>query len=496
MTLAPGGFAWLLRHEVRLALRGTGRRTRWLARAGPLLLLAAVPAAIGIALAIGLASAVRRDPHVVAADTLLGPIGAGVGGLLVLMVSTAMVVVLRTFHDRGDLDLLLSAPLPPARVLAAKAVGVTITVAAPFVVLVAPFAVTSAGLGFPRWLGALAMVAVDATLATALAIALAGVLFDTIGPRRARVAVQLAAAAIGGTVFLLSQAQSLAPGLAHHLYAAVLRPWPAPLDWPARAAIGQPLPLAAMVALAVVATWAAARAGARHLAAASDTGARATTARTTVVRFRAGLTRIVVAKELRLIARDAELITQVALRLIYVIPMAALLVRGRHGVDPGPAIAAAATAFAGLLASSLAWIVVAAEDAPDLLAAAPRDPAAIGRAKLIAATLVPVALVAVAALAGAAAAGAWPAAVTLAMGMVAAVSAALLQAWFGRPALRSAFRRRQAGSFAVAVGEIVLAGAWSGTASLLVRGSVWALAPALLAGLIMAGAIEARAAGR
>ena len=492
MTLAPGGFAWLLRHEVRLALRGTGKR-RWLARAGPLLLLAAIPAAAGIALAVGLAAVTRHDRHdVPGLDAWLGPIGAGVVALLVLMLSTAMVAVLRTFHDRGDLDLLLSAPLPPARVLAAKAVGVTVTVAAPFVVLVAPFAVTSAVLGFPRWLGGLAIVGVDATLATAAAIGLVGLLVGTIGPRRARTASQLGAAVLGGAVFLLSQSQSLAPGLASRLYATIQRPWPSPLDWPARAAIGQPLPLAAMVALAVAAAWAAARAGARHLAAASDAGAHAATARTTVVRFRAGLTRIVVAKELRLIARDPELITQIALRLVYLIPMAALLARGRHGVDPGPAIAAAATACAGLLASSLAWIVVAAEDAPDLLASAPRDAASVGRAKLIAATLVPLVVVGIAALAGALTAAPRAGAVTLVMGTVAAVSAALLQAWFGRPAPRAAFRRRQTGSFAVAVGEVVLAGAWSGTANLLVRGSVWALAPALLAGLILAGAVEAR----
>jgi ABC-2 type transport system permease protein len=304
--------------------------------------------------------------------------------------------------------------------------------------------------------------------------------------------VQLAAAATGGAAFLLSQAQSLAPGLASRLFAAIQRPWPFPLDWPARAATGCLLPLAAMTAMAAAAAWAAALGGARHLAAASDGGATMTAARTTIVRFRAGLTRIIVGKELRLIARDPELITQVALRLIYVIPLAALLVRGRHGVDPGPAIAGGATAFAGLLASSLAWIIVAAEDAPDLLAAAPRDAAAIARAKLVAAVLVPLALLGVAALAAAVAAGARAAGVTLAIGAVAAVTAAQLQAWFGRPAPRAAFRRRQAGSFVVALGEVVLAGAWSGTASLLVGGSWWAAVPAVIGGAIMAGAIEAR----
>ena len=490
--MTPGGFGWLLRHELRLALRGTGARVAWRRRAGPLLLLAAVPSAIGVALAIGLAWAAHGGRAPPPSTAVVGVAGAAVAGLLVLMVSTAALAVLRTFHDRGDLDLLLSAPVPPARVLAAKAVGVAVTVATPFTVLFAPFALTSAVLGFPRWLGGLVMVGVDATLATALAIGFVGRLFGALGARRARVAVQLGAAAIGGTVFLLSQSQSLAPGLAGRLFAAVARPWPTPFDWPGRAALGAPLPLAAMVGLGAAALGLAARRGGRDLVAAGDPGGGAAAARTTVVRFHPGLTRAIVVKELRLIARDPELISQIALRLVYLIPLAALVVRGSHGVDPGPALAAGATASAGLLASSLAWLVVAAEDAPDLLAAAPRAVATIARAKLIAATLVPAAVAGAAALAAAATASAAAGAVTLGMGLVAAASAAQIQAWFGRPAPRSAFRRRQSGSFVVGVGEIVLAGAWSATATLLVRGSPWALAPALLAAMIVAGAIEAR----
>ena len=242
------------------------------------------------------------------------------------------------------------------------------------------------------------MVGVDATLATALAIGFVGRLFGALGARRARVAVQLGAAAIGGTVFLLSQSQSLAPGLAGRLFAAVARPWPTPFDWPGRAALGAPLPLAAMVGLGAAALALAARRGGRDLVAAGDPGGGAAAARTAVVRFHPGLTRAIVVKELRLIARDPELISQIALRLVYLIPLAALVVRGSHGVDPGPALAAGATASAGLLASSLAWLVVAAEDAPDLLAAAPRAVATIARAKLIAATLVPAAVAGAAAL--------------------------------------------------------------------------------------------------
>lgn len=496
VVLAPASFAWLLRHELRLALRGTGTRRRWLSRAAPLLLLAAIPVALGIAAAIGLALLTRDHPQPLSAHAvhqLRGFLGAGILGVLILMISTAALGVLRTFHDRGDLDLLLSAPLPPARVLGAKAVGVAVSVAAPFVLLTAPFALTSAVLGAPRWLGLVAMVAVDATLATAAGLVLVGATIAAIGPRPARVAVQLGAALTGAAAFLLSQAQSLAPDTGHRVIAALARPWPTPLDWPARAALGAPLPLAALTGLAAAAAWGSAGFAGRFLAA-SESGPRRAAPRTKAVRFHAGLTRIVVAKELRLIVRDPELISQIALRLVYLIPAAALLLRSGHGVDPGPAIAGGATAFAALLAASLAWIVVAAEDAPDLIAAAPHSAGIMARTKLIAACLVPVAFVAVAAAAAGivGAAPAWAAAVTLAIGTAAAITAALLQAWFGKPAARSAFRRRQQGSFVIGVGEIALAGAWAGTASLLVRGSAWAAAPAVLAGMIVAGAIEAR----
>ena len=488
--LTPGSFTWLLRHELRLALRGTGTRTRWVARNLPSILLATVPTIGGVALAYLLRDTGPFSDRAVA--RMLGFVGAGVVTLLVLMISTAAIAVLRTFHDRHDLDLLMSSPVPSATILAATAVGVAVTVAAPFALFVGPFALASAVFGEPRWLGGLVMVGVNATVATSIALGLTSLMFGAIGARRARTIIQLGAAVMGGAVFLISQLGNVSPALTHRLYLTVTRRWPSPLDWPARAAAGEPLPLAAMIAFAGLAAWSAARFGAHHLAASADTG---TSSRSVVragpVRFRTGLARIIVTKELRLIVRDPELITQIALRLVYLIPMAALVLRGRDGVDPGPAVAAAATAFAGLLASSLAWIIVCAEDAPDLLAAAPLAAATVERAKLVAACLAPVALIAVASAAIIGSAP-WAAAVTLVMGVVAALTAALLQAWFGKVQPRAAFRRRRSGSFVVGLGQVALAGAWSGTATLLAHGSIWTIAPALFGCMIMAGAIEAR----
>ncbi|MBV8973353.1 MAG: hypothetical protein JO290_13800, partial [Sphingomonadaceae bacterium] len=248
---------WLLRHELRLAVRGVAGHGPWIKRMGPRLLLAAIPLVAGIALAV--ANAGGRQPSSEALlDDLGGLIAAAVVLLGVLMISTAAAAVLRTFYDRHDLDLLLAAPVPPARVMAAKAVGVAVIVATPFLVVFAPYTITSALLGSPRWLAALAIVPIDATLATAAAMALTAGLFAAIGPRRARVAVQLIAAVTGGSIFLLSQVQSFSPEGAKSAFSVLSHRWAGPLDGLAQAAVGRPLPLLVLAALAALAFRAAA----------------------------------------------------------------------------------------------------------------------------------------------------------------------------------------------------------------------------------------------
>jgi ABC-2 type transport system permease protein len=148
-------------------------------------------------------------------------------------------------------------------------------------------------------------------------------------------------------------------------------------------------------------------------------------------------------------------------------------------VSPGR-LAAASVLFSALLASSLGWLTICGDDAPDLIAAAPVAPAQVLRMKVLAACVIPLGLVAL------------PVAVTLARDVraglialllcpVAAVLAALQQHWAGKPQSRKAFRYRQKGSLLLAVTEYAMAGAWSATAALLVAGSSWAAITATLA---------------
>ncbi len=486
---AVGSFGWLLAHEIRLALRSLGGGKGLFAKALPMILLALLPAIVGVPLAFAL----RSLPHGPPSPAALAIVGIALLGVTMLMLPNAAASVLRAFHDRNDLDLLLAAPVPPTRVLAAKSVGLYVGVAGPFVFLLAPFLIASAVLGHPRWLGGLAMILVVAVLATALAFVVARILYRLLGPRRARVVVQIGSGLLGAAVFLAVQARNIAPEQAARAADTLthLGAPPPPFDWPARAALGAPGPLLAMLGLGALGAWGAARIAAGVLAEPMSDAPRARVlADDLKPKFRSGLTRIVVTKELRLLARDPEILAKVTLRLVFLIPVMALVFRGADGFD-GARLASATTFFAGLLASSLAWLTIAAEDAPELLASAPVPGATVARAKRIAACAPPLVVAAVPAL-FAAARDPWAGLIAMTMAIIAALTGAALQQWYGKPAPRSTFMKRQRGAFATGLGEMLMAGGWAGTALLLARGSALAVLPALLAGGIFYAAADAR----
>ncbi|HEX7759069.1 MAG TPA: hypothetical protein VF459_06185, partial [Caulobacteraceae bacterium] len=162
-------------------------------------------------------------------------------------------------------------------------------------------------------------------------------------------------------------------------------------------------------------------------------------------------------KELRLLWRDAALLSQVFLRVLYLLPLAFIMLRnaGAHMTYALPAGAAALTFMTGQVSGSLSWVTVSAEDAPELLACSPTPISTLMRAKL-AAALTPVAVllvfplialiviapvVALAALAGCAAS---------------AVASSLINAWYNKPAKRADFRRRRAGSWLGALFQAVV----------------------------------------
>jgi ABC-2 type transport system permease protein len=475
--MTPGSVPWLVAHELRLWSRD-GRHIGWVGRAIAMFILLLLPIGIGIRLAFMVKGAPDLPPGA------LGPLNAASLALTLLMVSGASIYVMRSFHDRGDLDLLLSAPVPPARVMVAKSLAIHASVALPMLFLLSPFAIASALLGHPGWLGGLVMILVCAVVATSLAFVLVAALFRLLGPRRGRIMVQIGGGLFAASVAILAQVPNLAPRQWREVMKAVAVPPLPPFDVPARAALGAPLPLLLLIGLAVLAATAAARLAARRLMDNGPTTAVPVTRRHRNSRqFRAGSPMALLQKELRLLWRDAELLSSVALQMAYMVPAFALIFSGGE-ISPAR-LAAASVLFSGLLASSLGWLTICGDDAPDLIATAPVAPRLVLQMKILAACLIPLALVMIPL--AIVLANDWRAGlVALLLAPLAAALAALQQHWAGQPQNRKAFRSRQKGSLLLAVSEYVMAGAWSATAGLLIAGSPWAAATAVLALAVLA----------
>jgi ABC-2 type transport system permease protein len=142
---------------------------------------------------------------------------------------------------------------------------------------------------------------------------------------------------------------------------------------------------------------------------------------------------------------------------------------------------------AGQLAGGLAWLAISGEDAPDLVATAPIPPGFILRAK-VEAVLGVIAIVFAPLIAVLAFGSPWHALVASGGIIVATMSATSIQLWFRRQAKRSQFRRRQVSSRVATFAEAFASIGWAATAAVAAMSLVLAIAPALMALLVVAGA--------
>lgn len=479
---APGSLPWLVLHDVRVKARG--RQSRW-GRIIAMVLLAALPV-VGGAL---MAWRVRAGADLPLAA--LGYVSAVLLGMMLVMISSAYAHVLRLGRDRGELELLLTAPLPVARVVAARVAGVQAVVALPFLLLTAPFFLVSAVLGHVGWLAGPLVVICAALVATALALSIATLLDRLLGPALAKLAAQVAGVGLAGGVFALGQAPNFAPKWFNAQLAFFSQRPPAPFDLPAQAVFGRPLALIVVLGLAIAAVqfsvWLAAErleAAPADPTAAPSAPRRSGRGRSRAVRFGGSAFAVLFGKELKLLGRDPELISQIGQQLVFMVPILALIFT--DGEVTPVRLAAAGVFLSGALSSSLAWLVLCAEDAPDLIAAAPLRPGVAIRAKLTAALTPPLVMVAVLALIVLPKSPA-AVAVMLPMALVAGLASAAMQAWTQPPARRSAFRKRYRSSLLMAVGEFVLLGSLAAATRLLLMGSWWTLAALAVPALLLAG---------
>lgn len=467
--LRPGSFFWLLVHEVRMSIRSS-RRRRLNSVIG--LLFLAVYLVFGIFVGWSL-----RHVEIEAGPMLLT--GALVATILIMtfMTTQAMLGSQRTLYEAGDLDLLLSAPLPPRRVLGAKLCGIAASVMLSFAFLVLPMALPTALLGHPGLFGIPALLVAMALSAACLGLAIMLGVAAIAGPRGARTFGQIVAALLAGAVFLISQLISQQPGRrgggltlfrwfnARHIGESGLG------ALPGRAAFGDPVAILLLFGLGLAVFAATGFLFARtFLSSYQNAGMhlsrrRAAATGSIARHFRARLFATMFAKEWRLLARDPALAFQIVLRLIYLAPLAFFAFQGRHGPPLAPSLAFASVFIAGQVVGSLAWLAVSGEDSPDLLTVAPIARAQVERAKLASALAMaaPLALVLPAAIALTAPLGAL---LTLAMTAAGGTLAGLIEIKWQKPAPRKTFARRRSGSIAAALLTFLITAIFGGVAAL------------------------------
>ncbi|MCW5697979.1 MAG: hypothetical protein KIS96_14760 [Bauldia sp.] len=515
MSQPSASIGLLLAHELRLTWRQwftrkqTGPAKR--RRVPPLIIVALVLLAVIVMAGIPVARGLQDQAlEVNAIAVLIGD--AVILFVFTLMLSQTLVTAVQVFYDRGDFDLLLSSPTSPTRILAVRTASMAINPTLLVWALATPFVLPMAVYGHPEFLAVYPVGLAVALLASAAGIAIALFLFRTIGPRRTRTVAQVLAALIGALFVIVANLPNMiaSPDESDNFWiwlsaeaAAGTLEVPGFLYGPTQALFGEPVPLLIFLVLSLaiftVVALVVGRRFAENAAAAQGAGASSKRpprrAADRAPRFGATASRAILTKEFRLLLRDPGLISQVLLRVFYLIPVTLVIMQTSDDVSGfGAAIAAGAiTLLAGQLAGSLAWITISAEDSPQLLAVSPIPIRQFWRAKLMA-TLVPPAIMVAPAVIGLAL-FAPLAAVIAAVGAVAAAgSAGLVNLWLQKPARRQEFRRQWSSSFAPSIMELVLSLLIAVATGLAAFGLwLWAAAPAglALAALILCRRSEA-----
>jgi ABC-2 type transport system permease protein len=490
VRLRPGSFAWFVAHDLRQSWRGLEGLFGGLSSGKAALLIgAAILALHAIAYpAAKWVAAARMSNN--GAD-LNAALASGVLLVLPWMIAQAMVATTRALYSRGDLDLIFAAPVSSRAVLAARALSIAIDGVASVAILLLPLANMNAMIGHWTWLAVYPALAATGLFGSAIGIALALGLFAAFGPRRARLASQIAGTAIGASFVLGLQGLSMLPASARAAFIEAVTPpaggWedPRSLLWlPAKAAAGDLLSLLAWCAVGIAVFAIAALAFGRSFASAALLTAGAASARSRDSRataFRSNLGATLRAKERRLLWRDPWLMSQIMLQVVYTLPVSVILWRnGGPTSSVGVAFAPTIVVIAAQLAGSLAWVALSGEDAPEFLATAPVTRGEVERRK-IESIAAPIIVILGAPLTGLAITSPWAALLTALFAAGAGTSTALLNLWRQAPARRSMVLRRHSQSKLVGLIEHLLSILWAVGAVMAIVGSWAALIPIGLA---------------
>ncbi len=400
--MKAGSLPWLLRHEIRV---------RWRELLGD--------TSVTTVVLVGLAAAFFA--HVVLwqlisnlRDLLTPPFPPEsvflAAALLVVMVPFGIMVGINhsvvALFERGDLDLLVSSPVPSGTIFAARLLGVAAGVFVTIGVFVLPVASLGLLMGTPQLLGVVPLLLSVSLVTASLGMLVTLGLVRLMGPRRARTTSQVLAAAGGLVLFLLTQVPALLGedfDMSERVetWVAYFAPGgPLAADsaiWlPARTLFLDPLGTFLTLAFGAIVAWGAVatlhRAFANGIGLADAPTRRRARAGGGGLRFRQrGAVSLLLFKEWRLMLRDPFLISQTLLQVVYLLPAAYIVFfndrTALSGFDLGSLLAVLLVVTSGTLAASLARIAVAGEAVPDLVAASPVPHALVLRSKALAALL-------------------------------------------------------------------------------------------------------------
>lgn len=352
----------LVRHELRLRLRAVAWRS-----------LAGVLALLGVAFVLMhlFAWSICRELPRSAPSSAEAQVALGIAVLLAMsgMLLLAMNAWVEALFSRGDLDLLLSAPLRPAKVLAARTLAVATSILGSLSFVVLPFANMGVVTGRFWLAGLFVSLPIGALLATAVALLVALFVVRALGTRRARLILQVLGAVFGVGFYFASQS-----------FAKVLPTlYSQDTVMPVASVVGAALtafiradPLALLVALLLTAAiaWLAWVRLERQLVdavqPAASTGKRKSGSLQQGTAFKAGLWSATLRKEARCIRRDPLLLSQLTLPLIYLTPAAWSLLQAERSAASLPLLAGMLVLFAGSLAMTLCSLVLNMDEAPEL----------------------------------------------------------------------------------------------------------------------------------
>ncbi len=382
--LAPPGFLWLLRHELRVLWRGS-----ILVRTHRHVLIPVV--AVGLvfqAVALLLAWRITRHPLAEAQMLLAANINLIVLGLL--MLSRGITAAIDVLYGRGDVDFLLASPLDPGHVLACRMLGIAVSIAATWLLLMGVLANGLAAFGQVWALAAYPVVLAEGLVVAAASLTLVVGLVGRVGPARARRLGHTLSLFVGLGIFVLGQAPRFVAQAKLAAFWSLLLParggGGAGFVF-ARALVGRGGDLALSLALAALVfggVW-------RGLAGPFARGAISAAAYRPPGRpgaqggrFRRSVFGALLAKDLRQLARYPGMVTQVVYRSLTLVPVL-LILTGRFNIADGLVVTVPLLVFlAGQLGLFFISVLRANDLIPDLVASSPVAGAWVRRAELAA----------------------------------------------------------------------------------------------------------------